>query len=100
MNQHQSNHLTNQDILHHSSSNWHNFQPWSITHSIILSFTIDNFLEINFGVTFDSYSYLCKTYKMSQQVTNFITTLSQEMNENFKLPTKHDMLQYIVHVFT
>jgi hypothetical protein len=31
---------------------------------------------------------------------NFIVILSQEMNENFKFPTKHDMLQHIAHVFT
>jgi hypothetical protein len=30
----------------------------------------------------------------------FLEIPSQEMNENFKLPTKHDTLQYIVHVFT
>ncbi len=29
---------------------------------------------------------------MSQQATNFIATPSQKINENFKLPTKHDML--------
>jgi hypothetical protein len=36
---------------------------------------------------------------MNQQTTNFITTPSWKMDETFKLPTKHDMLQNIVHVF-
>jgi hypothetical protein len=43
---------------------------------ITLSLTIDNVLKINFDVIFYSYSYLCKSYKMNQQATNFITTPS------------------------
>ncbi len=37
---------------------------------------------------------------MSQKATNFIITPSWKMDEIFKLPTKHDMLQNIIHVFT
>jgi len=44
--------------------------------------------------------YLHKSYRLNQQVMNFISIPSWEMNENFKLPTKHDMLKYIVHMFT
>jgi hypothetical protein len=56
-------------------------------------------MDIVFLTTFSVisyyYSYLCRSNKMNQQVTNFITTPSQEMNEIFKLPTKHDLLQYV-----
>lgn len=45
-----------------------------------------------FRVTFDYYSYLCRSYKMSQQVMNFVITPSQKMNKNVKLLTKHDIL--------
>jgi hypothetical protein len=41
-----------------------------------------------------------KITKQATQATNFIATASRKMNESFKLPTKHDMLQYMVHVFT
>jgi hypothetical protein len=43
--------------------------------------------------------YLHNSYIMNQQATNFITTSSWKMNETFELPTKHDMLQNIIHVF-
>jgi hypothetical protein len=33
-----------------------------------------------------------KNYGTIQQMTNFITTPSGEMNENFKFPTKHEIL--------
>jgi hypothetical protein len=36
---------------------------------------------------------------MIQQATNFITTPSWKMDETLELPTEHDMLQNIVHVF-
>ncbi len=45
------------------------------------------------------YSYLHNSCITNQQATNFITTPSWKMDETFKLPTKHDMLQTIVHVF-
>jgi hypothetical protein len=45
------------------------------------------------------YSYLHNSYTVSQQAMNFITTPSWKMDETFELPTKHDMLQNIVHVF-
>jgi hypothetical protein len=35
---------------------------------------------------------------MTQQATNFITTPSWEMDENFKLLAKHNMLHYKIHV--
>ncbi len=46
------------------------------------------------------YSYLHNSYITSLQATNFITIQSWKMDETFELPTKHDMLQNIVHVFT
>jgi hypothetical protein len=36
---------------------------------------------------------------MNQQASNFIATPSWEMNKFFELLTKHDVLQYIIHVF-
>jgi hypothetical protein len=45
------------------------------------------------------YSYLHNSYIRSQQAMNFITTPTWKMFETFELPTKHDMLQNIVHVF-
>ncbi len=42
---------------------------------------------------------LLRNYNTIQQMTNFKTTPSWEMNENFKLPTKHDILQFIIQVF-
>ncbi len=32
-------------------------------------------------------------------MTNLLTTISEEMDEIFRLPTKHDMLQHIIDVF-
>jgi hypothetical protein len=46
------------------------------------------------------YSYLNDSYIVRQQTTNFITTQGWKMDETFELPTKHDMLQNIIHVFT
>jgi hypothetical protein len=45
------------------------------------------------------YSYSHNKYIMSQQAMNFITTPSWKMDETFKLLTKYDMLQNIVHMF-
>jgi hypothetical protein len=46
------------------------------------------------------YSYLhMNSCILSLQMMNFITTPSWKMSETFELPTKHDMLQNIVHVY-
>ncbi len=45
-------------------------------------------------------SYLHNSYIVNKQAMNFITTPSWKMDETFELPTKHDMLQNIVHVIT
>jgi hypothetical protein len=36
---------------------------------------------------------------MIKQITNFITTPNGELNENFELPTKHGILQFIEQEF-
>jgi hypothetical protein len=48
----------------------------------------------------EMYSYLHNRYIVSQQETNFVTTPSWKIDDTFELPTNHDMLQNIIHVFT
>jgi hypothetical protein len=58
------------------------------------------FIVLVFYNNLEMYSYLHNRYIVSQQATNFITTPSWKIDDTFELPTNHDMLQNIIHVFT
>jgi len=58
------------------------------------------FIVLVFYNNLEMYSYLHNSNIVSQQATNFITTPSWKIDDTFELPTNHDTLQNIVHVFT